>query len=77
MQQRWERLLDRAETETGIAAEKMRAHRADRDADPARRFDQPAYGESRTAAMDEKRPAAGAPHAGSDEPTVQQPPLER
>jgi hypothetical protein len=49
MQQRWERILNRAETETSAAAEKMRTHRgtlAERNLNERTRFDQPAYGGS-------------------------------
>ena len=55
MQHRWERLLNRAETESTLAAEKMRAHRADRVANTSGGFDQPAYGQSRVTAIDEKQ----------------------
>jgi hypothetical protein len=50
MQHRWERVLNRAETETSLAAEKVRAHRAtrgatvERDANAPGGFEQPAYG---------------------------------
>jgi hypothetical protein len=56
MQHRWERVLNRAETETSLAAEKVRAHRAsraptvERDANVVAGFEQPAYG-SATAAV--------------------------
>jgi Mechanosensitive ion channel, conserved TM helix len=46
MQHRWERILNRAETETTIAADKVRAHRAtmgERDANAPSGFEQPAY----------------------------------
>jgi Conserved TM helix len=46
MQHRWERILNRAETETTMAAAKVRAHRAsmpDRQANAPSGFDQPAY----------------------------------
>jgi hypothetical protein len=49
MQHRWERILNRAETETTLAAEKMRNHRstlAERTRNERGRFDQPAYGGS-------------------------------
>jgi hypothetical protein len=49
MQHRWERILNRAETETTLAAEKMRNHRstlAERNRNERSRFDQPAYGGS-------------------------------
>jgi len=59
MQDRWERLLNRAETESTLAAEKMRAHRADRDATTSGGFDQPAYGQSRATAVDEKQRSGG------------------
>lgn len=55
MQHRWERILNRAETETTLAAEKVRNQRAntrgadDRNANATAGFEQPAYpGESRT-----------------------------
>ena len=62
MQDRWERLLNRAETESTLAAAKMRAHRADRDATTSGGFDQPAYGQSHATAVDEK-PRSGGPLA--------------
>ncbi len=49
MQHRWERILNRAETETTLAAEKVRAHRAattrtdDRNANEPGGFSQPSY----------------------------------
>ena len=43
MQHRWERILNRAETETTIAADKVRAHRADRNANAPGGWEQPAY----------------------------------
>jgi hypothetical protein len=49
MQQRWERILNRAEAETTAAAEKMRTHRgtlAERNLSERNRRDQPAYGGS-------------------------------
>jgi hypothetical protein len=65
MQHRWERLLNRAETESTIAAEKVRAHRADRDANTTVGFDQPAYGQSRATAIDEKQRRATPANDGS------------
>jgi Conserved TM helix len=48
MQHRWERMLNRAETETTLAAEKVRAHRAqiirDRNVNVTGGFEQRAYG---------------------------------
>jgi len=53
MQHRWERMLNRAETETTLAAEKVRAHRVavarDRDRNVSGGFEQPAYGGSKPA----------------------------
>jgi hypothetical protein len=49
MQARWERILNRAEAESTVAAEKMRAHRstmAERNRNERSQFDQPAYGGS-------------------------------
>jgi hypothetical protein len=47
MQHRWDRILNRAETETSLAAEKVRAHRAttirDRNVKVGGGFDQPGY----------------------------------
>jgi hypothetical protein len=46
MQHRWERMLNRAETETTLAAEKLRAHRSampPRDVNAPTGFEQPAY----------------------------------
>ena len=79
MQHRWERMLNRAETETTIAAERMRANRAAREA--ARPWDttaereagdyiQPAYGGMM--ATDEKPPATMA-GAAQDEEYAQYP----
>jgi hypothetical protein len=50
MQHRWERILNRAETETTLAAEKVRANRAargSRDTNVPGGFEQPAYGGTR------------------------------
>lgn len=64
MQHRWERLLNRAETETTLAAEKLRAQRA--TAPPGRNinqtvsFGQPRYGRVRA---DEKLPPVETPAA--------------
>jgi hypothetical protein len=59
MQHRWERILNRAETETTLAAEKMRAHRVavarDRNVNVGGGFEQPAYGGGRPA---DTKPAA-------------------
>jgi hypothetical protein len=74
MQHRWERMLNRAETETTLAAEKVRAHRAstaatrDRNVDPGGRFDQPAYtGSNESDAKPEAETAAEGPtKAGPD-----------
>ncbi len=82
MQHRWERMLNRAEAETSVAAERVRANRATRGAAPGwgyvdvnepGGFDQPAYGSSMTS--DERPPAtaagAAAPGAyGPGEPPV-------
>jgi MFS family permease len=78
MQHRWERMLNRAETETTIAAERVRANRAAREA--ARPWDtterepgdyvQPAYGGMM--ATDEKPPATLA-GAAQDEEYAQYP----
>ncbi len=45
MQHRWERMLNRAETETSLAADTVRSRRAadDRNTNRPGRFDQPAY----------------------------------
>lgn len=55
MQGRWERVLTRAEAETTVAAERIRANRAatvNHAADQAQgRFDQPAYDPGRTAEL--------------------------
>jgi mechanosensitive ion channel-like protein len=68
MQHRWERMLNRAETETSLAAEKVRAHRAtairDRNINVGGGFDQPAYGGSQpadTKPAAEPKPAAEHP----------------
>src|SRR5262245_42356719 len=50
MQHRWERMLNRAETETSLAAEKVRANRAarpTRDTNVPGGFEQPSYGGAR------------------------------
>jgi hypothetical protein len=64
MQHRWERVLNRAETEGTLAAEKMRAQRTntrgtdDRNANAPSGFEQPAYtGETRTDAQSTSEPA--------------------
>jgi hypothetical protein len=68
MQHRWERILNRAETESTRAAEQLRAQRGrhagdpnDRDANAPGGFDQPAYGGTRPGVV--KMPA-------TDETTV-------
>jgi Mechanosensitive ion channel, conserved TM helix len=70
MQHRWERMLNRAETETTLATERVRAHRAraDRDVNRPSKFEQPAYGRART---DEKPPATAPADAETE---IQQPP---
>lgn len=73
MQHRWERVLNRAETESSLAAEKMRAHRASRPSTMARDtntpggFDQPAYGNA-SATTDAKPPATATAPQSADEP---------
>ncbi len=80
MQHRWERILNRAETETSLAAEKVRAHRATRAATSARDasakggFEQPAYGGG-GATTDTKTPDA-APTT-DEQPTQSTPPTDR
>ncbi len=75
MQHRWERVLNRAETETSLAAEKVRAHRAaraptmGRDANVPSGFEQPAYGTATataTATATDVKPLGAPPTA---EPT--------
>ena len=87
MQHRWERMLNRAETETTLAAEKVRAHRAsadrDRNVNVSSGFEQPAYGGGQPADTKpapstgaESRSTADHP-AGTgdpDEPTAPQDP---
>jgi hypothetical protein len=86
MQHRWERMLNRAETETSLAAGKVREHRArnvrDRDVNVSGGFEQRAYGGSQPA--DTKPAAEPRPDAGSrsttgtgdsDEPTAPQEPI--
>ncbi len=81
MQHRWERVLNRAETETSLAAEKVRAHRAsritamDRDANEPSGFEQPAYGTASTTA-DVRAPDA-AQRATREQPTQHLPPADR
>jgi hypothetical protein len=86
MQHRWERMLNKAETETTLAAEKLRARRAttirDRNVNVGGGFDQPAYGgaqpaDTKPAAEPEpggpEHPAdhpAGPRSGGPDEPTI-------
>jgi hypothetical protein len=86
MQHRWERMLNRAETETTLAAEKVRAHRAsnerDRNVNVSGGFEQRPYGGGRPAdTKPEAEPRPGAetrsPATGqgdSDEPTAPQDP---
>jgi hypothetical protein len=80
MQHRWERMLNRAETETSMAANRVRANRnvrpgpSERDRNEPAEFGQPAYG--RTMPSDaraaeeqpsEKRPAAATRPEGQPE----------
>ena len=58
MQHRWERMLNRAETETTLAAEKVRAHRASADRRPQRQREQ------RVRAAGVRRRPAGRHEAG-------------
>ena len=79
MQHRWERMLNRAETETSLAAEKVRAHRAARaatarDANVPGGFEQPAYGGA-GATGDAKTPET-APTT-EEQPTQSTPPPDR
>lgn len=77
MQHRWERMLDRAETETSTAAEKVRAHRAanasaggkDRDTNPATGFDQPAYAPTGDISTTDRKPDATRTPAETDTET--------
>jgi Mechanosensitive ion channel, conserved TM helix len=79
MQHRWERMLNRAETETSLAAEKVRAHRAARattarDANVPGGFEQPAYG--RTGATGDVKTPETAPTT-EEHPTQSTPPPDR
>ena len=79
MQHRWERMLNRAETETTLAAEKVRANRAARaaaanDANAPTGFEQPAYGGA-GATTDVKTPET-APTTRSSQPSRRRPPIE-
>jgi hypothetical protein len=71
MQHRWERILNRAESESAIAGEKMRAHRArqadtiDRDINEPVGFDQPAYG----GRPSDSKPTRTPTHPTPTEPT--------
>ena len=80
MQHRWERVLNRAETETSLAAEKVRAQRAsrvsamDRDANEPGGFEQPAYStDTATAAV---KPPETTRGAARDQPTQHLPPAD-
>jgi hypothetical protein len=80
MQHRWERMLNRVETETTIAAERMRANRA-RTATPGWDSDrnaqagfQPAY--SGTVTSDVRPPATAASAYGEEHQAAEQPPSE-
>jgi hypothetical protein len=87
MQHRWERVLNRAETETSLAAEKVRAHRASRgptvgrDANAPGGFEQPAYGgagatadvKTPESAPTEPPPTATSPSAPKATPTERPP----
>jgi hypothetical protein len=78
MQHRWERMLNRAETETSLATEKVRANRAsraaaDRDANVPGGFGQPAYG---GAGADVKAPETAQGAGSADQPTQQMPPAD-
>jgi hypothetical protein len=79
MQHRWERVLNRAETETSLAAEKVRAHRAaraptvDRDANVPGGFPQPAYGTA-TASTAVKPPGSPPPSEPTTQPMPNVPP---
>jgi hypothetical protein len=68
MQHRWDRILNRAETETALAAEKVREHRAttirDRNINVGGGFDQPAYGGAQPA---DTKPAA-EPKSAAEHP---------
>ncbi len=74
MQHRWERMLNRAETETAMAAEKMRAHRAGRESTMERDmnvpggFEQPAYGGERTSPDADVKPETRPSPAAPDQP---------
>jgi hypothetical protein len=75
MQHRWERILNRAETESTLAAERVRAHRAQQTATTGRTvrrdgYDQPAY--SGQGPSDTKPPSTPPTETG-DEPTVVRP----
>ncbi len=79
MQHRWERMLNRAETETSLAAEKVRAHRAARattarDANVPGGFEQPAYGG--TGATGDVKTPETAPTT-EEHPTQSTPPPDR
>jgi Mechanosensitive ion channel, conserved TM helix len=80
MQHRWERVLNRAEAETSLAAERVRANRATRtatagrDANAPSGFDQPAYGGA-GATTDVKTPET-APTT-EEQPTQSTPPTDR
>lgn len=64
MQHRWERILIRAETEASTASATVRANRAERDANTAGAFAQPAYARGAGA------PAGGGPVAGERTPAT-------
>jgi hypothetical protein len=70
MQHRWERMLNRAETETTLAAEQMRAKRANaaatqsRDVNVSGGFEQPAYGGTQP---DDTKPMTAPAAAADDE----------
>jgi hypothetical protein len=73
MQHRWERILNRAETETTIAADKVRAHRAtmaERNTSERTGWEQPAY--SGTGATQDLKtpgtPETAEPRSESAEP---------
>jgi hypothetical protein len=75
MQHRWERMLNRAETETSMATERMRAQRAarastmDRDTNVPGGFEQPPYAGERTPPSDVKPETRPMPATPDQPPT--------